>query len=58
MNILNGWCDLKDGVRDTDFARAFSAYMEHLKSRDLVVSYRLTRRKLGLDRANSAIFIS
>ena len=48
MDIYHGWCDLKPGVKDTDFARAFTAYMSHLKERDAITGWRLTRRKLGL----------
>jgi hypothetical protein len=48
MDIYHGWCDLKPGVKDTDFARAFTAYMTHLREQGAIVSSRLTRRKLGL----------
>ena len=29
MDIYHGWCDLKPGVKDTDFARALAAYLNH-----------------------------
>jgi len=48
MDIYHGWCDLKDGVKDIAFARAFEAYMKHLHERGAIESWRLTRRKLGL----------
>jgi len=48
MDIYHGWCDLKHGVKDVAFARAFTAYMKHLKERGAVEGWRLTRRKLGL----------
>ena len=48
MDIYHSWCDLKPGVKDTDFAPAFAAYMDHLKERNAIVGWRLTRRKLGL----------
>ena len=48
MDIYHGWCDLKPGVKDMDFARAFDGYMNHLKERRAITAYRLTRRKLGL----------
>jgi hypothetical protein len=48
MNLYHGWADLKPGVNDLEFAAAFRAFMEHLKTRGLIEGYRLTRRKLGL----------
>jgi hypothetical protein len=48
MDIYHGWCDLKPGVKDTDFARAFAAYMNHLREQGAIAGWRLTRRKLGL----------
>jgi hypothetical protein len=30
MNIYHAWCDLKPGVRDTDFADGVAKYMGHL----------------------------
>ena len=48
MNIYHGWCDLKPGVSDLEFAEKTRAYFEHLKAEGLLVSYRITRRKLGL----------
>ncbi|HUC62869.1 MAG TPA: DUF6614 family protein [Alphaproteobacteria bacterium] len=47
MDIYHAWCDLKDGVRDTDFADGVAHYMGHLKSQGLIEGWRLTRRKLG-----------
>lgn len=40
--------DLKPGVRDMDFARDLSRYMNYLKSNGLIEDWRLMRRKLGL----------
>jgi|SRR5215471_1115585 len=48
MDIYHGWCDLKEGVNDLQFARAFEAYMRHLKESGAIEAWRLTRRKLGL----------
>ncbi len=48
MDIYHGWCDLKEGVSDIEFADAFTTYMEKLKSDGFIEAYRLTRRKLGL----------
>ena len=48
MDIYHGWCNLKDGVRDTEFAAAFNRYMSALQRDGKIASFRLTRRKLGL----------
>jgi hypothetical protein len=48
MDIYHVWCDLKPGVKDTEFTRALDAYMGHLKARGAIEGWRLTRRKLGL----------
>ena len=48
MDIYHGWCNLKPGAGDMDFADAFARYMDHLKSTGKIASWRLTRRKLGL----------
>lgn len=48
MDIYQGWADLKDGVSDMDFARAFETYMSFLKSEGAIEGWRLMRRKLGL----------
>lgn len=56
MDIYHGWCDLKPGVGDMEFADAFARYMAHLKREGKVESYRLTRRKLGLGSAHLGDF--
>jgi hypothetical protein len=48
MNIYHVWCDLGPGIRDTEFRTRLAAYMDHLRERDLITAWRLTRRKLGL----------
>jgi hypothetical protein len=48
MNLYHVWCNLKDGVRDTEFSDRAAAYLEHLKDQGLIAGYRVTRRKLGL----------
>jgi hypothetical protein len=48
MDVYHIWFDLKPGVRDTEFAESARAYLDHLKEGDHLVSYRITRRKLGL----------
>ena len=48
MDLYHVWCNLKEGVRDTEFADRVDAYLGHLKDDGAIVGYRLTRRKLGL----------
>jgi hypothetical protein len=48
MDLYHIWCDLKPAVRDTDFVDAARAYLDRLEASDALVSYRITRRKLGL----------
>jgi len=56
VDIYHGWCDLKPGVSDIDFAKKMGAYMDHLKEQGLIASWRLTRRKLGLGPADLGEF--
>ncbi len=48
MDIYHAWCDLKPGVKDTEFSDSVATYMRHLEEQGLIASWRLTRRKLGL----------
>ncbi len=48
MNLYHAWCNLKDGVKDTDFSDRAEAYFGHLKDDGLIAGYRITRRQLGL----------
>ncbi len=48
MNLYYAWCNLKDGVKDTDFSDRVGRYFEHLKETGLIAGYRITRRQLGL----------
>ena len=48
LDIYHVWCNLKQGVGDTEFSDAAKAYFEHLKSENRLSGYRITRRKLGL----------
>lgn len=43
MNLCHIWCDLKPGVRDTEFVAHAEAYFEYLKRRDKLSAYRITR---------------
>lgn len=47
MDFYHIWCDLRDGVKDLDFADAVSAYLGHLQKGGLIRGFRLARRKLG-----------
>ena len=47
MDIYQGFFGIKPGTDDLEFADGFNAYMAHLKSKGLIESYRLLRRKLG-----------
>jgi hypothetical protein len=47
MDVYHIWCSLKDGREDRAFASAVGAYLDHFKAQDLIVSWRLLRRKLG-----------
>ena len=48
MDIYHIWFDAKDGVRDDRIAESMRLYLDHLRERKLIASWRLTRRKLGL----------
>ncbi len=48
MNVYHIWCNLKEGVRDTEFTDGVVRYSEHLKAEGLIAGYRITRRQLGL----------
>ncbi len=48
MDIYHIWFNLKEGVRDLEFADAARAYLDHLKECGDIAAYRITRRKLGL----------
>ncbi len=48
MNVYHIWCNLKEGVRDTELSDRAAAYFGHLKDDGLIAGYRITRRQLGL----------
>lgn len=48
MDIYHIWCDLKPAVKDLDFVQAADAYLAQLVRAEQLVTYRITRRKLGL----------
>jgi hypothetical protein len=56
MNVYHIWCNLKEGVRDTEFADGVARYFEHLKAEGLIADFRITRRQLGLGPTQLAEF--
>ncbi len=48
MDIYHIWFNLKDGVRDTEFAQDARSYLDHLKGLGSIAGSRISRRKLGL----------
>src|SRR5262245_21111703 len=48
MDIYHIWFNLKDGVRDMEFAQNTRSYLDHLKELGSIAGYRISRRKLGL----------
>lgn len=56
MDIYHIWCDLKPGVRDTEFIADAETYFEHLRSGNRLGAYRITRKKLGLASAELGEF--
>ena len=47
MNIYHAWCDLKPGVNDIAFSKSAAKYLDHLPTKGMIESWRITRRKLG-----------
>ncbi len=56
MNIYHIWCNLKPGIKDTDFCDAAKLYLDHLKQNGRLSESRITRRKLGLSPSHLAEF--
>jgi hypothetical protein len=52
VDVYHIWFNLKDGVRDTEFADAATAYLDHLKTGGMIAGYRVIRCKLGLGHPN------
>ncbi len=48
MDLYIIHCDLTDGVKDMEFARALQDWLGHLRNEKTIEHYRLVRRKLGL----------
>ena len=47
MDIYHVWCNLKPGIQDLDFVEGTHRYLDHLKEKDQIQGYRITRCKLG-----------
>ncbi|HEX3456403.1 MAG TPA: DUF6614 family protein [Candidatus Baltobacteraceae bacterium] len=47
MDIYHVWCNLKPGVGDVAFCDCVASYLGLLRDEQLIVGYRVTRRKLG-----------
>ena len=48
MDIYHGFCSLKPGSSDTEFADNLGAYLDDLQEKGKIAGWRLMRRKLGL----------
>ena len=48
MDLYHVWCELKPGVKDTDFAANIALFLGRLREQGKIAGYRITRRKLGL----------
>ncbi len=48
MNIYHIFCTLKEKTPDMEFAAALADWLDHLKAANMIESWRLMRRKLGL----------
>jgi hypothetical protein len=47
MNVYQIHCNLKPGVRDSEFVSDLTAYLERLRSEGRLESFRVLRAKLG-----------
>lgn len=56
MDCYEIMCDLKPGVRDTEFVGALSRWLGALQEGGKIESWRLLRRKLGLGPAHMGEF--
>ena len=48
VDIYHIWCDLRSGVKDTDFTKVLTQFLAQLQEDDKIATFRLTRCKLGL----------
>lgn len=47
MDYYQIWCNLKDGHKDLEFAKALREYLGRLQQEGRIGGFRLARRKLG-----------
>ena len=47
MDLYHVWCNLKPGTGDVVFCERVATYLGRLRDERLILSYRVTRRKLG-----------
>ena len=47
MDIYHVWCDKKGDIKDLDWVNNMKSFLDHLVSEDKMVSYRITRCKMG-----------
>src|SRR4051812_5715313 len=52
MDVYHIWCNLKPGIHDIDFVEGLRAYLDHLRAKEQLVGYRITRAKLGFKPPN------
>ena len=56
MDIYHIWCNLKDGVTDSEFVDRARSYLSYLEKNEMIAGFRVTRRKLGLGPSHLAEF--
>ena len=47
MNIYHIWCDKTADITDLEWAKNMRAFLDHLVSEQRMISYRITRCKMG-----------
>lgn len=57
MNLYHCSIDLQNDAKAVAFAVAATAWMDHLQSNDVILSWRLCRRKLGLGAPRARDFL-
>lgn len=56
MDLYHIWCDLGDGVSDSEFTDALARFLDRLQQDGRIAGWRLTRKKLGLAPASLGEF--
>jgi hypothetical protein len=47
MDIYHVWCDKKGDIKDTVWVKNMQSFLDHLVSENKMISYRITRCKMG-----------